>query len=250
MRCNRVTVFVGFLGVMTAAAFAHATAIDITDGGFESATVTGNGWQAADVAGAGVPGWIGDGTAGVQFGGTGTINDLTAHAGNYWAGINNDTNVTNPSLNSLSQLLKTSSSALSVNAGDQINVSLYESLRTMWVGQTDSTNYPSINLRVGIRAGSATGTLLDSQTFTSSDLTAGYWTARNYKYTATADAVGKNLYLELKNTTPFVNYSIRQVNVDDVTATYTAVVTPEPSTCAMVLIGAFGLLAYAWRKRN
>lgn len=194
----------------------QATVIDIVNPSFENGT--------KDVYGE-CPGWT-------VFNGSGTHHtegSLDPHSGTQRGYMN--------ATGKLSQLLTVGGSNLHVAAGDQISFSIYQGRRG------DQLQYDeSFNIQVW---GDATGNLVLGDSGSFGNAATRGWTLREYTYTANLDAVGHDLYVALVNTA----YPQPQLNVDDISATYTAA-TPEPSTLVLAVAGTLSLLCYAWRKRK
>lgn len=226
----RVSVVLLLLGMATAAA--QATAIAIANPGFDVDSLAGN----PDGYVIGAPtGWTTFGIgAGYQLGNDG----LAARSGENW-GVLFQAREGLGGPGGLGQFLP-----IVEEAGKSITINAYQGHRTDYQGEgyTQAFQMQIWRDAIGTEGG---GTLVgDSGDF--GDVTPGVhsWTQRSYTYTVTNDDVGNKLYVLLYNSGP------TQIQVEDVTASYTGTVIPEPSTLVLVLAGLIGLLAYAWRRRK
>jgi hypothetical protein len=237
MRCMNIRIMIACMAMFlsaTTTVSAEPIALDVANPGFDADSLAGN----PDGYALGAPtGWtMYAGGAGYQLG---TSADLVARSGANWGFLSPGIQYADG--DALGQLLTTNGSVLNVTSGGSITINVYQGHRVGY--QADSTQTFSIEIwrdHVGTSAG---GTLVgDSGDFGNVPSGVASWTLRSYTYAATSADVGKNLIFRLYNPGP------SQVQLEDVSATYTA--APEPSVMALLATGMIGLLAYAWRKRK
>ena len=233
MRCTTMCVMSACVAILVIGmtTCVQATTIDIANPGFDTDTVPSPpGYVIAAPSGWSVSGGLDGAGAGYQLGGTG----LAALSSLNWAFLGNELYPTS----GLGQLLVANGSALRVQSGGRIQIGVSQGHRSDYQGEGFTQQFDIQIWRDAI--GGVTGTLA----YDSGDLgnvTSGTWTSRSVTYTATADDVGKDLYLCLWNPVAV------QVQLDNVSGMY---IIPEPGTMILLCTGLIGLLAYAWRKRR
>jgi hypothetical protein len=213
------------VGMTVNACQGDTIALDITNPGFDADIVPPDpGYTSTSPTG-----WSQVASAGVQLSNAG----LAALSAPNWVWLASQENTGG----GIGQLLKVGGSALRVQAGGVINLSVNQGHRTDYMA--GSTQQFEIQIwRNAIGAGALAYTTGDL-----GNVTPGTWALRSASYTATADDVGKDLYVL------FWDPLAVQVQLDNASGSYVASI-PEPSTIVMSAIGILGLLAYAWRKRR
>lgn len=128
--------------------------------------------------------------------------------------------------------------------GQSITVNVYQGHRLDY--QSSETQEFHIQVWRGEIGGA--GTLVgDSGNL--GNATPGQWSLRFYSYQLSTGDVssGQDFYFNLYN--PSTGGTTPQVQLENVSASYSGAMVPEPASLLMLVVGTLGLTVYAWRKR-